>query len=195
MPQEGVLLPEDDPLPYEVPEIFPDQKLYQLKIVRPHTGESLDITYRVGDFYLPEAISQLNYFLRDNHDETVGEYNPQLFDLLHTLMARVGKPDGTIEMLSGFRTEETNEMLRESHRTNAAQYSQHLYSRAVDFRVPGVPAYQLRNAALAMKAGGVGYYPRGQFVHVDVGPVRRWTFVPHRSRSHHRGHGSRHKRK
>lgn len=182
MPEEGVLLSDDDPLLYDVPNLFADEPKYQLKITRAHTGESLEVTYRIGDFYLPDALDQLDFFLRDNHDETVSECDPHLYDLLHTLMARVGKPDGTIEMLSGYRTQETNEMLRESHRTNAAEFSQHLYGRAIDIRMPGVPAARIRTAALSLKEGGVGYYPRGQFVHVDVGPVRHWTFIPHRGR-------------
>ncbi len=182
MPEEGYLLDEDDPLLPYLPILFADQPQYELKVDRQRNEESLDIVYRIGDFYLPDALDNLDYFLRDNHDETISECDPQLFDLLHTLLARAGKPDGTISMLSGYRTQETNDYLRENQRTNAAEYSQHLYGRAIDIRIAGVTAARLRNAALAMKAGGVGYYPRGQFIHVDVGPVRHWTYVPHRRR-------------
>jgi uncharacterized protein YcbK (DUF882 family) len=75
-------------------------------------------------------------------------------------------------------------MLRESGTTNAALHSQHIEAKALDLRVPGVSAVMLRNAALSLSAGGVGYYPAGGFVHVDVGPVRQWTYTPHRHRSH-----------
>lgn len=190
MPDTGYLLDPDDPLLPYLPLLFADEPQYELKIDRQRSEESLDIVYRIGDFYLPDALDDLDYFLRDNHDETISECDPHLFDLLHTLLARTGKPDGTITMLSGYRTQETNEYLRESHRTNAAEYSQHLYGRAIDIRISGLPAAKLRNTALAMKAGGVGYYPRSQFIHVDVGPVRHWTYVPHRRR--HRAHKNKH---
>ncbi len=187
MPDEGILLPPDDPLLDEIPYLYPEETKFSLKVVRGRTGESLDVVYRIGDFYMPEALNDINYFWRDNHDETVSETDPRLLDLLHTLLARVGKPDGEIIILSGFRTQETNDELRASHRTNAAEYSQHLYGRAIDIRITGLTAAHLRNVAMAMKVGGVGYYPRGQFLHVDVGPVRHWTFSGHRARR--KGHG------
>jgi uncharacterized protein YcbK (DUF882 family) len=182
MPVEGYLLDEDDPLLEEIPYLFADQQHYSLKLARAWSGESMEIVYRIGDFYIPDALNDINYFWRDNHDETVSETDPRLLDVLHTLLARVGRPDGEIIILSGFRTQETNDELRASHRTNAAEYSQHLYGRAIDIRIPGLTAAHLRNVALAMKVGGVGYYPRGQFLHVDVGPVRHWTFSGHHGR-------------
>jgi uncharacterized protein YcbK (DUF882 family) len=184
MPDEGYLLSADDPFLDEVPYLFPEGEQYSLKFVRGHTGETLDVVYRQGDFYIPDALDDIDYFLRDNHSEEVSECDPRLMDLLHTVLARVGKPDGEINILSGYRSQETNDMLRESHRTNAAEFSQHLYGMAIDIRITGIPAIRLRNAALTLKGGGVGYYPRGQFLHVDVGPVRHWTFVPHRARKH-----------
>ena len=182
MPDEGILLDDDDPLLEEIPYLFADEQHYSLKLARAWSNESMEVVYRIGDFYIPDALSDIDYFWRDNHDETVSETDPRLLDVLHTLLARVGKPDGEIVILSGFRTQETNEMLRKSHRTNAAEYSQHLYGRAIDIRIPGLTAAHLRNVALAMKVGGVGYYPRGQFLHVDVGPVRHWTFTGRRAR-------------
>jgi uncharacterized protein YcbK (DUF882 family) len=162
----------------------PDGVQYSLKFLRAWSGEKLDVVYRQGDFYLTERLEEIDYFLRDNHNEVVSECDPRLMDLLHTLLARVGKPDGEIIILSGYRTQETNDMLRASHRTNAAEFSQHLYGRAIDIRITGVSAIRMRNAALTLKGGGVGYYPRGQFLHVDVGPVRHWTYVPHRWHKH-----------
>ncbi len=186
MPEEGFLLAPDDPMLDELDYLFPAREKYSLRFIRAWSGESIDVVYRDGDFYLPESLANIDYFLRDNHNEVVSECDPRLMDLLYTLLARVGKPDGEIIILSGYRTQETNDMLRASHRTNAAEFSQHLYGRAIDIRIPGVSAARLKNAALTMKAGGVGYYPRGQFLHVDVGPVRHWTYVPHRGRR--RGH-------
>ena len=187
MPEEGFLLAPDDPMLYDLDYLFPAREKYSLRFTRAWTNESIELVYRDGDFYLPEALANIDYFLRDNHNEEISECDPRLMDLLYTLLARVGKPDGEIIILSGYRTQETNDMLRASHRTNAAEFSQHLYGKAIDIRIPGVPAARMKNAALSLKAGGVGYYPRGQFIHVDVGPVRHWTFSGRRS--HKKGHG------
>jgi uncharacterized protein YcbK (DUF882 family) len=95
------------------------------------------------------------------------------FDLLHDLMARLGRPNGEIDIVCGYRTPSTNEYLRE-HTQGVALHSQHMQAKAIDIRVPGVPTAEVRDAALAMHRGGVGYYAESNFVHVDVGPVRRW---------------------
>ena len=143
-----------------------------------HTGESLDIVYRVGDTYLPEAVEQLNYFLRDHYTQDVASYDPKEFDVLHAVLERLRRPDGVIDVVCGYRTPETNEALRQnSPRTGVAEHSQHMEGHAIDLRVPGVSTAALRNAALSLHAGGVGYYPVSQFVHVDVGPVRHWVFA------------------
>ena len=158
----------------EVPE---DGKPYQLKMTNLHTGESLDIVYRIGDTYLPEALEKLNYFLRDHNTQDVSNYDPKEFDVLHAMMARLGKLNGVIEIVCGYRTPETNATLRQnSPQTGVAEHSQHMEGHAIDLRVPGVATARLRDAALSLQAGGVGYYPVSQFVHVDVGPVREWVF-------------------
>jgi len=158
-----------------VPE---DGKPYQLKMTNLHTGESLDIVYRIGNTYLPEALEKLNYFLRDHNTQDVSNYDPKEFDVLHAMMARLGKlNNGVIEIVCGYRTPETNATLRQnSPQTGVAEHSQHMEGHAIDLRVPGVPTAKLRDAALSLQAGGVGYYPVSQFVHVDVGPVREWVF-------------------
>jgi uncharacterized protein YcbK (DUF882 family) len=154
-----------------------DGKSYQLKMTNLHTGESLDIVYRIGDTYLPEALEKLNYFLRDHNTQDVSNYDPKEFDVLHAMMARLGKLNGVIEIVCGYRTSETNQALRQnSPQTGVAEHSQHMEGHAIDLRVPGVPTAKLRDAALSLQAGGVGYYPVSQFVHVDVGPVREWVF-------------------
>jgi uncharacterized protein YcbK (DUF882 family) len=162
---------------------------YELKLVR-RGGELIDVIYRVGDAYIPEALDDLNRFLRDNHNDEVKSYDPRTFDILHTLLARLDRPSSVIEILCGYRTVETNEELRASGTTNAAEHSQHINATALDLRVPGIPTVELRNAALSLRAGGVGYYPKGQFVHVDTGPVRKWTFTRHRAKHTHRRHRS-----
>jgi uncharacterized protein YcbK (DUF882 family) len=158
----------------EVPE---DGKPYQLKMTNLHTGESLDIVYRIGNTYLPDALEKLNYFLRDHNTQDVSNYDPKEFDVLHAMMARLGKLNSAIEIVCGYRTPETNQALRHNApQTGVAEHSQHMEGHAIDLRVPGVATAKLRDAALSLKAGGVGYYPVSQFVHVDVGPVREWVF-------------------
>src|ERR1700743_362083 len=158
--------------------VSPDEgKPYQLKMFNLHTGESLDIVYRIGNTYLPDALEKLNYFLRDHYTQDVSNYDPKEFDVLHAMMARLGKMDGVIDIVCGYRTPETNQALRQnSPQTGVAEHSQHMEGHAIDLRVPGVPTARLRDAALSLQAGGVGYYPVSQFVHVDVGPVRPWVF-------------------
>jgi uncharacterized protein YcbK (DUF882 family) len=165
----------------EVPE---DGKPYQLKMTNLHTGESLDIVYRIGNTYLPDALEKLNYFLRDHNTQDVSNYDPKEFDVLHAMMARLGKLDGVITVVCGYRTPETNAELRHnSPQTGVAEHSQHMEGHAIDLRVLGVSTAKLRDAALSLRAGGVGYYPVSQFVHVDVGPVREWVFGPKQRRT------------
>jgi uncharacterized protein YcbK (DUF882 family) len=160
-----------------------DGRKYELKLAR-QGGEILDVIYRVGDTYVPEALDKLSEYLRDSHNEEVKTYDPRTFDVLHTMLAKLNRSSSVVEILSAYRTKETNDALRASGTTNAAEFSQHIEAAALDIRVPGVPAAALRDAALSLSAGGVGYYPKGQFVHVDTGPVREWTYAPHRAGLH-----------
>jgi len=185
----------DDPATDIVPSDPPATgKPYQLRLSNLHTGETLSIVYRIGNVYLPEALEKLNYFLRDHNTQDVVHYEPKEFDVLHAVMSRLGRTNGLIDVLCGYRTPETNEALRnESAHSGVAEHSQHMEGHAIDMRVPGVATARLRNAALSLRAGGVGYYPVSQFVHVDVGPVRQWAFgaAPHRiTRRPHRAHNS-----
>jgi uncharacterized protein YcbK (DUF882 family) len=150
---------------------------YHLRMHHLHTGEDIDIVYRVGDTYIPAALDQLNYFLRDHRTQDASSYDPKEFDLLHALMTSLHRPNGIIDIICGYRTPESNEFLRSrSADTGVAEHSQHMLAKAIDIRVPGISTRTLRNAALALHAGGVGFYPVSQFVHVDVGPVRTWSF-------------------
>ncbi|MDR3739292.1 MAG: DUF882 domain-containing protein [Terracidiphilus sp.] len=168
----------------DVPE---DGQKYELKLVR-QGGEIIDVIYRVGDTYIPEALNNLSQFLRDSHNDEVKSYNPRTFDVLHTMLRKLNRSSDAIEVLCGYRTKETNDELRASGTTNAAEHSEHIEATALDIRVPGVPAARLRDAALSLRAGGVGYYPKGQFVHVDTGPVRKWTYAPRRAKHARRRH-------
>ena len=152
-------------------------KKFTLHLHHLHTGESLDIVYRVGNTYVPEALEKLNYFLRDHRTNDVSHYDPKEFDLLNSVMAKLGKPNGVIDVVCGYRTPWSNQFLRSrSAVTGVAKNSQHMQAKAIDIRVPGVQTRTLRDVALSLQGGGVGYYPVSQFVHVDVGPVRKWTY-------------------
>jgi uncharacterized protein YcbK (DUF882 family) len=146
---------------------------YRLRFFHTHTGERLDIVYRRGDDYIPAALDQLDHYLRDHRTGDIHHYNPQVFDLLHDLTAEVGKPNGEINVVCGYRTPWSNEYLR-TRGHGVARHSLHMEAMAIDIRLPGVATADLRDAALALHRGGVGYYPSSQFVHVDVGRVRRW---------------------
>jgi uncharacterized protein YcbK (DUF882 family) len=150
---------------------------YELRMHHLHTGEDIDVVYRIGDTYIPEALDQLNHFLRDHRTQDVSSYDPKEFDVLHSIMTSLGRPNGIIDIICGYRTPWSNDFLRSRRAsTGVAEHSQHMLAKAIDIRVPGVSTRALRNAALALHAGGVGFYPVSQFVHVDVGPVRAWSF-------------------
>jgi uncharacterized protein YcbK (DUF882 family) len=177
------VLPAEIPVAGAATDLPDDGKPYQLKLTNLHTGENLDIVYRVGNTYVPEALERLNYFLRDHNTQDVSNYDPKEFDVLHAMMARLGKLNGVIQVVCGYRTPETNAALRQgSPQTGVAEHSQHMEGHAIDLRVLGVATAKLRDAALSLRAGGVGYYPVSQFVHVDVGPVREWVFGPKQRR-------------
>ncbi|WP_164981583.1 YcbK family protein [Silvibacterium dinghuense] len=172
-------LPSDGLMPL-LPDSLPTAgKPYELKLTRQEDGQSIDVVYRIGDIYIPQALDALNRFLHDTHNGEVASYDPRTFDVLHTILVALGKSSDAVDILSAYRTQQTNDWLREQGGTNAAEHSQHIVAKALDIRVPGVSANILRDAALSLHAGGVGYYPRSQFVHVDVGPVRQWTYSPH----------------
>lgn len=148
---------------------------YRLRFYHTHTGEKLDIVYRRGDSYLPEALASLDRFLRDHRTGEVHHFDPRLFDLLHELTTSVHAADGEIDVICGYRTPWSNEFLRHrSAHTGVAQHSLHMQAEAIDIRLPGVATAVVRDAALKLARGGVGYYRASDFVHVDVGRIRRW---------------------
>jgi len=150
-----------------------NQSGYRLHLYNIHTGERLDIVYRYGDRYDSNALARINQYLRDYRTGDVREYDPHVFDLLRDLLASLGRPDAEINVICGYRTPQTNEYLRvRGH--GVARHSLHMQAMAIDIRVPRVTAAELRDAALALHRGGVGYYAASGFVHVDVGRVRRW---------------------
>ena len=168
------------------PEGSPRRVESRLRLHQVHTGESIDVAYKVGDEYLPSSIELLNHFLRDYRTGEDASYDPREFDLLHALMITLHRPNGLIDVICGYRTPATNEALRtRAAVTGVAENSFHMVSKAIDIAVPGVSTERLRDAALSLGLGGVGYYPSSHFVHVDVGPVRTWSFGVLRGGSHH----------
>jgi uncharacterized protein YcbK (DUF882 family) len=147
--------------------------IYRLHLYHLHTGEALDVVYRIGDQYLPEGVAKLDHFLRDHRTGDVKDYDINEFDLLHDLLVKLGHPESTIDIVCGYRTPWSNTYLR-SHGHGVALHSQHMEAKAIDIRIPGIPTATVRDAALSLHRGGVGYYGQSDFVHVDVGPVRRW---------------------
>ena len=140
-----------------------------------HTRERIDLVYATGEQYVPQALGSLNHFLRDHYSGEVGQMDPQLFDLLHGVrQALATQTQLSYQIISGYRGPITNERLRTTRGGGVAKHSLHLEGKAIDIRLPGVPLAELRDAALSLQAGGVGYYPGEQFVHIDTGRVRRW---------------------
>ena len=136
-----------------------------------HTGERLRIVYREDGAYVPEALTSLDHLLRDHRTGEVHPIDPALFDLLSDLRDATG--GGSFEVISGFRSNATNQLLRgRSH--GVAEHSLHLVGRAIDVRLCGVATASLRRAALSLRRGGVGFYPDLDFVHLDTGRVRFW---------------------
>ncbi len=139
-----------------------------------HTGEKLKVEYWADGQYVPEALAQVNHVLRDFRSGEVHPIAPQLLDLLSLLRARLDT-GAAVNVISGYRSPATNAMLRGEHEhSGVATKSLHMQGMAIDIRIPGRPLAAVHTAALAQRAGGVGYYPQSDFVHVDVGRVRSW---------------------
>ena len=148
---------------------------YRLHFYHTHTAERLDVVYRLGDHYIPDALEELDHYLRDHRTGDVRHFDPRLFDLLYDLTLSLGDSGGEIDVICGYRTPSSNEFLRTRHaRSGVARHSLHMQAEAIDIRLPGVPTSEVRDAALRLRRGGVGYYRSSDFVHVDVGRVRRW---------------------
>jgi uncharacterized protein YcbK (DUF882 family) len=146
----------------------------RLQLYHTHTGEHIDVVYRRGAVYVPAALTQLDHFLRDHRTGEVHHFDPGLFDLLADLTQAVGSTR-EIHVICGYRTPWSNEFLRtRSAHTGVALHSLHMQAEAIDIRLPGIPTSAVRDAALLLHRGGVGYYRGSDFVHVDTGRVRRW---------------------
>ncbi len=137
-----------------------------------HTDEKLRVTYWKNGAFDQSALSRINHILRDFRSGDVYPISANLIDLLHDLQTKL-QTDSTIEIISGYRSPQTNAMLV-NNSDGVARRSYHMQGLATDIRMPSVSLRRIQTAALFMKRGGVGFYPKSDFVHVDVGPVRHW---------------------
>lgn len=144
----------------------------KLRMYNLHTGEKLTTTYWAQGEYLEQELATVNHFLRDYRNGAIERIDPHLLDQVCLLQHKLDS-HGTFHIISGYRSSATNTWLRH-HGTGVAKHSLHMEGRAIDLRLPGVELKHLRQVALAMRAGGVGYYPKSDFVHLDTGRRRYW---------------------
>ncbi|SMF95787.1 Tat (twin-arginine translocation) pathway signal sequence [Methylomagnum ishizawai] len=137
-----------------------------------NTDEEMNILCCPEQQYDARLLERLNYFLRDHHAEVSRPMDPALLDLLFAVSVFTGS-NGTFKIISAYRSPETNSWLRKiSH--GVAEHSMHIEGKAVDIRMTDVDTHTIRRVGLALQQGGVGYYPRHDFVHLDTGDVRSW---------------------
>jgi len=144
-----------------------------LSLLNTHTGERLrEVVYWEQGNYIHDALNDLNYVLRDHRTDEIHPIDPMTLDLMAAVSRKV-KASRPFEIISGYRSPQSNKALRNSS-SGVAKYSYHMQGKAVDLRLPGVPLKVLRKAALDLHRGGVGYYPKSDFIHLDSGQARSW---------------------
>lgn len=162
-----------DPLPAWARYGLSGVRERSLSLFNTHTGEHLkEVVYWERGRYLPDALSHLNHVLRDHRTDEVHPIDPMTLDLMAAISRKVGALQ-PFEIVSGYRSPQTNKKLRGETR-GVAKNSFHMQGKAVDLRLPGTPLKAVRKAALELRMGGVGYYPKSDFVHIDSGNVRSW---------------------
>jgi uncharacterized protein YcbK (DUF882 family) len=137
-----------------------------------HTPESLDLEFYRDGAYVPDALAAIQVLLRDYRNGEQHPIDPPLLDYLHDVARRLGV-DPVFHVISGYRSPQTNALLRERS-SGVARYSLHLEGRAIDVRLAGIDCAALADRALAFRRGGVGYYRKSDFVHLDTGAFRTW---------------------
>jgi uncharacterized protein YcbK (DUF882 family) len=143
-----------------------------------HTKEKIKIVYKRNGKFLPDALKKLDHFMRDWRRDVTIKIDPDLYDLIWQVHKELGSKEA-IDLISGHRSAKTNKKLRRK-RGGQARRSLHITGKAADVHFPDISTKQLRNAALILERGGVGYYPKTgiPFVHLDTGPVRHWPRLP-----------------
>jgi uncharacterized protein YcbK (DUF882 family) len=150
----------------------PGEGARHLSFYHTHTKEELSVTYYSNGAYDNEALAELNHFLRDFRTRDVTAMDPAVLDILFDIQKTSGST-GVYQIISAYRSPATNEMLRSSS-SGVAKNSQHLMGKAMDVRLSDLDTTKLRDAAISLERGGVGYYHDSDFVHVDTGRVRQW---------------------
>lgn len=143
-----------------------------LRFAHAHTGEKLQVEYWENGAYLPDALNEINFLMRDFRSGEVFPIDPQLLDVAHRIQVAANK-DSVFTIFSAYRSPATNEKLRQTS-SGVAKKSFHMQGKALDIRLDGVSADRLHRIAVNLKAGGAGLYRTSGFIHVDVGPVRQW---------------------
>jgi uncharacterized protein YcbK (DUF882 family) len=156
---------------FAFPEVM-RQPERSLAFYNTHTGEQLRTVYWAQGNYIQESLGEIDHILRDHRTNEIKEIDAALLDLLFAIDSELGTRQ-PFDVISGYRSPETNAFLR-AHSTGIAEHSLHLVGKAIDIRIPGRDLRLLHKTAVALKGGGVGYYPKSDFVHVDVGRVRYW---------------------
>ena len=137
-----------------------------------HTGETLKTCYRSSGKLILRAVNRISHIMRDHRTGEVKPVDPTLLDLLHRIVMEE-KPRAPLSIISGYRSPSTNEALRKVT-AGVARKSLHMKGRAIDIRIPGYETAALRQIAVDLRCGGVGYYPESDFVHLDTGPIKVW---------------------
>jgi uncharacterized protein YcbK (DUF882 family) len=145
----------------------------ELSFLNLHTGERIRAEYVHNGQVVPSAMHAISVLMRDHYNNKIHPMDPHLLDIAHNLQSRVGS-HGVFEVVCGYRSPETNAMMHEAS-AGVAAHSMHIQGKAMDIRLPGVRLGSVRRTAVALKMGGVGYYPEDDFVHIDSGPVRKWA--------------------
>jgi uncharacterized protein YcbK (DUF882 family) len=143
-----------------------------ISLYNTHTNESLDVCYCRHGKYLAGALKAVNHIMRDHRTGDIKSIDPRLIDYLYAIANKL-QVRVPFHIISGYRSPATNSLLRKRSK-RVAKNSLHVKGQAIDIRLPGSKIKTLRRVAVDLKRGGVGYYPRYDFVHVDVGPLRYW---------------------
>lgn len=145
----------------------------RLRLYNTHTAETLDVTYFEQGEYHPQALAEIDFILRDFRANEAVPMARGVLDLVSDLATALDARQ-PVNIICGYRSPQTNEMLRTTRGGGVAKHSLHMEAMAIDLRVPGRDLRKVQAAAMAMQRGGVGYYAKEDFVHVDVGRVRHW---------------------
>jgi uncharacterized protein YcbK (DUF882 family) len=170
----GVTLARFAPARGEAVSETPELLERHLELHNTHTNETVSVLYRRGDEYLPRAIESLRHVMRDHRNNAAHDIDLPLYDQLHEL-ALAAHCDPRFEIISGYRSPESNATMAARPGSGVAKHSLHMEGRAIDVRLQGCDCADLRDLALAAARGGVGYYRRSEFVHIDTGRFRTWN--------------------